>query len=259
MLNLLRGEYYQAKKSLTIKLTFVIILVASIIFGIKFSDASYSETFRANDRLDLLCGGGSICGTMGDSAMVLLLAGLFAGWMISGSFENRIIQESISYGRKRSSVYLAKMLMYCTVVTAFCLIYWCVSALPIFIKYGLGTNEICGNLSRPSYIIGMVATGSLAYISLFVICGIIAFFTRKTGVTMGICIVGILAGGNLMSAILPAKVLKIINYTPFGLYKSVLKLDITWSEMGITAMISLIWIVLICVSGYLKFQKTELK
>lgn len=125
-----------------------------------------------------------------------LLASLFAGWMISGSFENRVIQESISYGKKRSTVYLAKMLMYSMVVTVLCLIYWCVTALPAGFRNGLGTAEICGNLTQVPYIIGMVAAGSAAYISLFTICGIIAFFTRKTGTTMGICFVGILFGGN---------------------------------------------------------------
>lgn len=259
MLNLLRSEFYQARKSLSLKITFVIILVASIIFGLKFSDTSYLKEFKTNDMLYILYVGGSICSTMSDSAMVLLLAGLFAGWMISGSFENRIIQESISYGKKRSSVYLAKMLMYCIVVTIFCLLYWCITALPAFIKNGLGTKDICGNLSQPSYIIGMIAAVSLAYISLFVICGIIAFCTRKVGVTMGICFVGILAGGNLIAFVLPENILKIINYTPFGLYKNVLKLNITWSEIGMTAAISLIWIVLLFVAGYIKFRKTELK
>lgn len=175
------------------------------------------------------------------------------------AFENRVIQESISNGKKRSSVYLAKMFMYSIVVTALCLIYWCVRALPSGFKNGLGTADICGNLSRIPYIIGMVAAGSVAYISLFAICGLIAFFARKTGATMGICFVGVLLGGNLLAAILSEDIIKIINYTPLGLYHHVLKSDVTWPDIFQTAGISLIWIILLWMAGYLKFQKTELK
>lgn len=259
MLSLLRCEWYQVRKSLSLKIIVIIIVAASVIFGTKFINSSYVPEIKALDEMYILYSGGSICSSMRDSAMALLLASLFAGWMIGGSFENRVIQESISYGRKRSTVYLAKMLMYSIVVTVLCLIYWCVTALPAGFKNGLGTAEICGNLSQVPYIIGMVAAGSLAYASLFTICGIIAFFTRKTGATMGICFVGILLGGNLLASILSEDIIKIINYTPLGLYHHVLKLDVSWLDICQTAGISLIWIILFWTVGYLKFQKTELK
>lgn len=259
MLSLLRCEWYQVRKSMPLKIIFVIIVVASVIFGIKFTDAAYVSEIKTFDEIYILYGGGSIRGSMEDSAMALLFASLFAGWMIGGSFENRVIQESISYGKKRSSVYLAKMLMYSVVVTVLCLVYWCVSALPAGLRNGLGTADICGNLSQIPYIVGMIAAGSAAYISLFAICGIIAFFTRKTGATMGICFVGILLGGNILASILSENIIKIINYTPLGLYHHVLKLDVTWLDICQTARISLIWIILLWAVGYLKFQKTELK
>lgn len=259
MLSLLRCEWYQVRKSLPLKIVAIITVIASAVFGFKFTDPANISEIKALDKMYDLYFGGSICGTMGDSAMALLLASLFAGWMISGSFENRVIQESISYGKKRSTVYLAKMLMYSMVVTVLCLIYWCVTALPAGFRNGLGTAEICGNLTQVPYIIGMVAAGSAAYISLFTICGIIAFFTRKTGTTMGICFVGILFGGNLLASILPEKIVRIVNYTPLGLYRHVLNLDVTWADICQTIGISLIWTLLIGAVGYLKFQKTELK
>lgn len=259
MLSLLRCEWYQVRKSLPLKIIVVIIVAASAIFGTKFTDAAYVSQIKALDETYILYSGGSICSSMKDSAMALLLASLFAGWMIGGSFENRVIQESISYGKKRSSVYLAKMLMYSVVVTVLCLIYWCVTALPAGFKNGLGTAEICGNLSRIPYIVGMVAAGSVAYISLFTICGIIAFFARKTGATMGICFVGVLFGINLLASVLSEDIIKIISYTPLGLYQRVLKLDVTWFDICQTAGISLIWIIFLWIVGYLKFQKTELK
>lgn len=259
MLSLLRCEWYQVRKSLSLKITVIILAAASIMFGFDTIDADRISDLKAWDQMYLLYFGGGVCSAMRDSALGLLVASLFAGWMIGGSFENRVIQESISYGKKRSSVYLAKMLMYSIVVIVLCLIYWCFTALPAGLKNGLGTADVCGNLVQIHYIIGMVAAGSVAYISVITICGIIAFFVRKTGTAMGICFVGILFGGNLLASILSEDIIKIVNYTPLGLYRHVLKLDVTWSDICRTVMISLFWIILFWTIGYLKFKKTELK
>lgn len=259
MLSLLRCEWYQVRKSLSLKLILVILVTASFVFGMKFINPAYLAEIKGTNEMHILYGGGSICGSMGDSAMALLLASLLSGWMIAGSFESRVIQESISYGKKRSSIYLAKMLVYSAVVTVLCLIYWFVCALPAGFKNGLGTAETCGNLSRLPYVIGMVAAGCMAYASLFAICGIIAFFARKTGTTMGICFVGILLGGNLLASILSEDIIRILNYTPLGLYQHVLKLDVTWFDICQTIVISFIWTIFFWAVGYLKFKKTELK
>lgn len=253
MLSLLRSEWYQARKSLYLKITIALIVVMCLWFGSKFTDAAHVS------NLQILYWGSAICEWMSDGAMGLLLASLFAGWMIGGSFENRMIQESVSYGKKRSAVYLAKMIMYSLVVTVLCLLYWCASAAPAGIKNGMGTEEICGNLCHVPYMIGMIAAGSLAYISLFMVCGVVAFCVRKTGTTMGICFVGILAGGNLLASMVPENIAKIIRYTPLALYTHVTKTDVTWFDIGQTAGISIIWIILFGMAGYLKFRKTELK
>lgn len=259
MLSLLRCEWYQVRKSLSLKITVIILAATSVIFGCKLTNNANISDIMARDQMHLLYFGGSVYSAMSDGALALLVASLFAGWMIGGSFENRVIQESISYGKKRSSVYLAKMLMYSIVVIMLCLIYWSFTALPAGLKNGLGTADVCGNLVQIPYIIGMVAAGSVAYISVITICGIIAFFVRKTGATMGICFVGILFGGNLLASILSEDIIKIINYTPLGLYRHVLKLDVTWSDICRTVVISLLWIILFWTVGYLKFEKTELK
>lgn len=259
MLSLLRCEWYQVRKSLSFKIMVIIMAVVSVIFGYDIIDTANISNLKALDEMHYLYFGGGVYNAMRDSALALLVASLFAGWMIGGSFENRVIQESISYGKKRSSVYLVKMLMYSIVVIVLCLIYWCFRALPAGLQNGFGTADVCGNLVQVPYIIGMVAAGSVAYISVIAICGVIAFFARKTGATMGICFVGILFGGNLLASILSEDIIKIVNYTPLGLYRHVLKLDVTWSDISQTVMISLFWIILFWTVGYLKFKKTELK
>lgn len=259
MISLLRSEWYQVRKAVSVKIAFGIILIASIIFGMKFINPAYIETIKMLDERYIIYGGGSICSAMQDGAMALLLASLFAGWLISSGFEHRVIQESISYGRKRFTVYSAKMLTYLLVVTGLCLVYWLALSMPAFLKNGLGTQEICGNLYQVPYVIGMMIAATLGYISLFSVCGVIGFWSRKVGVTMGICFVGILFAGNLLAQVASEKVRTVISYTPLGLYSRVLRLDVSWTDICLTAGMSLIWLAIIYTIGYLKFRKTELK
>lgn len=259
MLSLLRSEWYQVRKALSVKIVFGITLVASVIVGFQMVSETYVEELKELDRTYLLYGGGSLYSSMEDAAACLLFASLFAGWMIGTAFENRTIQEAISYGKSRMKVYWAKMLIFLTVCIGICLVYWFGDSIPAFLKNGLGTEKNVGNLCHINYIIGVLIAGILAYASLFSICGLIGFLTRKTGVTMGICFVAILFGGNLLAMVLPESILRIINYTPLGLYKQVLKLDVQWADIGKTSCVSLVWIAIICSIGLWKFKKTELK
>ena len=229
-----------------------------MIVGYNLMGENYVEYFKSSNQEYMLYGGGNLMGNMEDSATCLLFAGLFAGLIISAAFENRMIQDAISCGKSRTKVFLAKMGMYLMVVAGLSLAYWLISV-AAFQKNGLGTAAVTGNLSQVKYIVGMVFSAVLAYLSLFSICGVIAFLNRKIGATIGICLVAILFGGNMLIAILPGKLLKYVDYTPLRLYRQVLKLDVTGMDMLKTSVISLIWIVLICGIGLWKFRKTELK
>ncbi len=259
MFSLLRSEWYQVRKSLPVKITFAITLAASIIMSFQLTSEKYIELYKDLDQKYLLFGGGSLSSSMSDGAASLLFASLFAGWLISGAFENHTIQEAISYGKSRNKVYLAKMCMFLFVVTILCLVYWFGSSIAPFLKYGMGTSEVVGNLCNIEYIIGMVFAGTLAYISLFSLCGLVGFLNRKIGVTMGICFVAVLFGGNLLAAIASENIIKVVNYTPLGLYNQVLRPDVQWTDIWKTSCVSLIWTALICGVGLWKFKKTELK
>lgn len=259
MLSLLRSEWYQVRKALSVKITFGLILLASLIFGLNEISQASAERLMESGGLYRLYGAGSLCSSMEDGATGLLFASLFAGWLITAAFENRTIQETVSYGIGRSKVYIAKLLMFSFVVTTLCLIYWFGSSIPTFLKNGVGDPDTVGNLCHIEYIAGMVLAEILACNSLFSVCGFIGFWSRKSGITIGICIAGILAGGNLFAMFLPDAVMKIINYTPLGLYKQVLKLDLQWTDIWKTSFVSLAWIVIIYGIGLWRFQRVELK
>ena len=259
MLSLLRSEWYQVRKALSVKITFGLILLASLMFGLNHISEAVTERLKELGLQYQLYGADCLCSSMEDGAACLLFASLFAGWLITAAFENRTIQEAVSYGRGRSKVYIAKLLMFSFVVTALCLIYWFGCSIPAFLKNGVGNSDTVGNLCHIEYIAGMVFAEILAYNSLFSVCGFIGFWSRKASVTMGICIAGILVGGNLFAMILPDAVMKIMNYTPLGLYKQVLKLDLQWTDIWKTSFVSLVWIVIIYGIGLWKFQRVELK
>lgn len=258
MLSLLRSEWYQVRKSLWIKLSFAIIVMVALIVGYNLMGENYVEYFKEKNEEYMLYGGGNLMSTMQDKATCLLVSGLLAGFIISSAFENRMMQDAISCGKSRTKVFLGKMGMYLLVVTVFCMGYW-LSSFPAFQKNGLGTAAVAGNLSQVKYIVGMVFAATVAYLSLFSLCGVIAFLNRKIGATIGICMVVILFGGNLLTSILPDGLQKYVNYTPLSLYKSVLKLDVTGMDILKTSIIGLIWTVAICGIGLWKFRKTELK
>ncbi len=259
MLSLFRSEFYQIRKSLVIKIQFLFIFAISVFLGLREAGTSYANEVKEAGWNELLCGGGSLLSSMKDYSLAILLASLLAAWIISQSFETRTVQEAICYGKSRTKVYLVKMAVYFIVSAVNCLVIWIFGSLFVFMKYGIGTEEVIKNLSRWDYLAGMLIAGSIAYLSIFAICGVIAFITQKTSITIGICIIVVAIGFNILSSVLPEPLANIINYTPAGLCNQVLDIDVTFGDIIKTICISIIWIVLICTAGLWKFRKAELK
>lgn len=259
MISLFRSEWYQIRKTVAVKIQFLFILAISVFLGINETGTSYYNEVKSAGWDYVLYGGGSLLSSMEDAALVILLVSLLACWIISSAFETRTIQEAICYGKSRTIVYFAKMFIYCIVSVVMCLLVWFAGSIPVCIKYGIGTQDVVGNLCNLGYLAGMVIAGSFAYLSIFVICGVIAFLTQKTSITMGVCIIGIALGFTVVAAVLPDSLTKLINYTPVGLYHNVLKLDVSWNDIFKTSFISIIWIIVIFMAGLWKFKKTELK
>lgn len=260
MLSLLRSEWYQIRKALSVKIAFGMILVVSVVFGIQYHAEALSDISTGSGYYEesVLFGGGCLIDTMSDAAACMLLASLFSGLFISAAFENRTFQAAVSCGKSRTKIYMAKMIMFLFIVTGLCLVYWFASSMPAFLN-GLGTQEETGNLCHIEYIAGVVFTAILAYSSLFMVCGVIGFWNQKASQAMGISLVSVLFGGSLLARLLPEKYISVINHTPLGLYERVLKLDVSWEDMGKTCFWSLVWIVMIGGIGLWKFKKMELK
>lgn len=259
MLSLMRSEWYQIRKMLSVKITFAIILVASIVFSFQMFQPDSLDYIQSTGQMYELYGGGELCNTISDSAACLLLASLFAGFLISTGFENRTIQTAVGCGKSRTKVYLVKMLNYILVVTFLSMVYWFGSSTAMFLKNGLGSSDVVGNLNQIPYIAGMVIAAAIAYASLYAVCGVIAFFSQRTGMTLGICFLGILFGGRLLALLLPETAIAWVNLTPLGLYQRVLTLDVSVETILQTSLLGILWTSAICGIGWWKFKRTGLK
>jgi len=254
MFSMIRSEWYQARKSFAVWLVFILTIVITIM--LQYSTIEY---YREHSQAGLTFGG-NMCSTMQDTAMCLLYASLFSGLMIGGSFENRTIQGAIASGKKRTYVYLSKMFLFLAVFAVQSLAYWLSGSVMVSsLQYGFGTEELVGNLCKPAYLIGMVAACLLADTSLATICGLVGFLVRKPGVIIATCMVVILVGGNFLATVLPESILQYLSYTPLRLMQNVLKYDLTWRDIGMTSLLSILWIVAVLGVGIWKFRRTELK
>lgn len=262
MFSLLRSECYQVKKSFAVRITVVVLTVASFIMSFEMLSSDYAEFYEMEGMTEKLYGAGSVMGTMSDSAMGLLIASLFSGFLISAAFENRIVQEAVSYGKTREKVFFAKMLAYLAASTLTIVLYWFVGSIGAFMKNGFGTEDTVGSLCHVDIFLGMLAAEILAYCSLYVICGVVGFICKRSGVTIGICLIAILVGGNLLAMLMssmPENVQNIISYTPLQLNQHVLKTDVNWNDIISTGLISLLWIAAVCGIGIYHFKRDELK
>ena len=259
MFSLFRSEFYQIRKTLAVKMLFLFVISTSVFLGIQEASDSYAAEYKEIERDYINYGGGRLLTNMSDYPLATLIASLLAGWMVSQAFENRTIQEAVNYGKSRTKIYLVKIIMYFIVSVFTCMAMWTAGSIFVFIKNGLGTEEITGNLCRWDYLFGMVFAVSLAYLSIFAICGVIAIITQKTSITAGICIIGITLGFTIITKALPESLSGMLNYTPVGMSVQVLKLDVSWNDIIKTSLTSIAWIVAISTAGLLKFKKTELK
>lgn len=259
MFSLFRSELFQIRKNLAVKILFLFVIITSVFLGIQEASDSYAAEYKEIGRDYINYGSGNLLSSMNDYPLATLLASLLAGWMVSQSFENRTIQEAVSYGKSRTKIYIVKIIMYFIVSIFTCLAMWTAGSIFVFMKNGIGTQEITGNLCRWDYLFGMVFAESLAYLSIFAICGVIAIITKKTSITIGICIIGITLGFTIITRALPESLSCVLNYTPVCLSGQVLKLDVSWNDIIKTSLASIVWIIGISTAGLLKFQKTELK
>lgn len=258
MISLLRSELYSIRKTAAVRLTFIIMALTSVIFGIQQTSPADIQEYKDAGWNDMLYFGGNLCSGMNDAATIFTAA-LLAAWIISQSFENRSIQEAVCYGKSRTKVYITKMFIFLLSATITGIVYWVGGSIPMYLENGMGTEEVSGNLCHPSYVAGMLISGCLAYISIYAICGVTAFIARKTSIAMGICIIVISFGFKIILQVLPGSIAELAKYTPVALYSQVLKTDVTWDEITKTGIISLIWIFIICAAGLWKFKKAELK
>lgn len=262
MLNLMLATFYRIKKSMAVKISFILISIAAILY---FTCVK----LISNGTLDSSIAG-SISG-LSDSLMLWLFAPLIAGVIVIEDFDSKIIHTAIGCGKGRISVVFSKM--YTFLITTFILtIPYAIISFVLYIKEVNFIGAEATAISIYIYnlvqkfdvstikVISVYFVTSIVYMSQLSICIPIAFKVRKTVVVTAI---GFIFG--MLNAFISAIVNKVdvladlYKLTPYAYSVDKVNLNTTNSDLLMVLVISIIFIVIMTGITYLLFRKEEIK
>lgn len=189
------------------------------------------------------------------SSIIVFIAPIFAGLFLSQSFENRMIQNNIMTGHKRSSVILGKSLYFLLLLVMFLFIPTLLSTGVVAVIKGWNTT------SQTLPLINLVIQAVLFILlvsSAYMINIPIAFHFKKTGPTIGMgLLVSILLYSLTQQLIQNETLQSILEYTPLG------NSYFVFNEQGFgllkSLVIIIIWTILCVLVTWINFRKDELK
>ena len=266
MMNVLRADMLKLKKSLALKVIFlisgagaVLMLIVARLFG--------------NGTLGMNAAGNA--SFLADPQMVALLGTVAAGMFLCGDFENKTVHDAVSGGIGRSQLVLGKALSYFLILFLLILPYFAVTITAFFIdsQYQLYIPSvfltlICresGNaltLYSVLKILGITAAVCVVYAGQLSICLTLAFIFRRPVPVIGIGYLvsmtcGMLqAGGNKVFKVFE----KMISMTPFH-FKNLTRLSMDAEpEMFLKSVGTGVgFTVLMILAAMLIFRRAEIK
>lgn len=260
MINLLHAELFKLKKSVALKICFLITTLCGIILAIVSHGAATGElNIAANSASGL-----------SDIFILSVIGSLMAGIIICNDFESKDIHDAISCGR--FSIVLSKTITFVLVV--------CVLALPYAIvgfSGFLSGSEFSDTFTFSSYTmlmanigryeinsevifraIGILVVSIILYAGRLSICIPIAFKVRKPVIVAVIGVVFSFAIDFVVSIISDVKVLgDLIDYTPYP--HLLLSLDQGNDYLLKVLVVSVVWIIIMIIVTHVMFKRSEIK
>ncbi|SHH83835.1 ABC transporter permease [Clostridium intestinale] len=264
MFNLIQADLFKLRKTMAIKVLFLIATLSSLIMAL----IAYSIAKGSFDGMN------GIGFMFSDINVISILGGVMAGIFISGDFENKIIHGSISSGNNRGAVIISKAVTFFCSIIVILIPYVVVTivALNIGNKFNMG-NVALGflNVMTIDYgtvfsatevlkLLGVIITLIIVYVAQLSICVPIALTTKKP-----VLVVGIYYGVTILVAQLSAlgesnSVLKnILSVMPYGGNYTLINLNTGTEDIVKAVIVSLVFIVLMLGVTYSLFRKAEIK
>ncbi len=240
MINLFKSEFMKLYKSSSLKIIILLGIAMSLIFHLTV--------------VTHVTGYNALVGSMQDTPLVMLLAGIFAGLFIGNDFSNRTIQSEISLGYTRFKVFLSKSIVFLIGSCIIILIYPITSIIICNITNGFGeiiNYNIIKDIIRMVLLFLIVNCGTLS------VCVIVGFTVRNVGASIGSSIGILIIGSVIIDAI--SNKYNFNKFTTVGWSKLILIPNMTIIEILQALIVSGVTLIISLFVAYLIFKKADLK
>lgn len=189
------------------------------------------------------------------SSIMVFITPIFAGQFLAQSFENRMIQNSIMAGQRRTSIVIGKSLYFFFLSMMFLLMPTIIDALIITIVKGWNNSGLTldtGTLLIQALLFLLLISAS------YMVNVPIAFYFKKTGPTIGFgLLISILLYSFTQELVQRESLHSLIKWIPLGNSYFVF----TETSIGLVKsfVVALLWTIICILVTWIIFRKDELK
>lgn len=260
MINLVHADLYKLRKSIALKICFLVTTICAIAIAVISFKVAYGEM-----EIDISSASG-----LSDIFLMSVIGPLMTGFLVCSDFSSKNIHDEISCGRL--AIVLSKGIVF-AIIIALILLPYVILGLAGFVSgekftalfpYSMYVNimvnseglaNTSGNVGR---VIAVLAVSVICYIARTCIFIPIAFKLRKSVV---ITVIGVIFGffvDLLLSGIEKIPVVgDLVEYLPF--HYSIINMDASQGELLKITFISIIFFAIIMGITYLSFRRSEIK
>lgn len=264
MINIIKADLYKMRKSMAMKVLFLMTLLCSIIMTImsySIASGSISDTYSG------------IAFLFSDANMISILGAVLAAIFICGDFDNKVISTEISSGSSRISVITSKIISYFIAIFIIMIPYIVVSVAGVISgsEFSMGQGVGFLNLLQSGEgaslsvndILKLIVVAfvlAVVYLGQFIICVPIAFKIKKP-----VIVVAVYYGFSIVAAQISNLATKsdalnnVLSLTPYGGKYSFLTLESSRGNIVKALVVSIVFAAIIGAISYLLFRKEEVK
>ena len=265
MFNLYLADIYKMRKSITMKVLFVIAIICAVAVAVMAYLISNGNIDKNLSGINFL---------LSDVSMVNILGAVIAGVFVCGDFDNRSIHEAIANGNSRGAIIISKAASFSTALLVIILPYAIVAGIAIGTgsKFSMDTPSMgflylltteagkAFSASETGKLVVAILTLSIVYIGQLSVCLFFAMVIKKPVVVVALnYALGILSG-QLQTIKGSSKVFdRIFACTPFGGNYGFANLSSSSDDIFKAITVSVIFTIVILSITYVIFRRSEIK
>lgn len=264
MINMIKADLYKMRKSITMKVVFLITLICSILMALMsyfIADGSLSDTYSGITFL------------FADANMTSILGSVLAAVFICSDFENKVISTEISSGTSRFTIIIGKIISYFIAIVVIMIPYAIVSIGGVISgnEFSMGQGVGFLNLLQSGQSSSLSANDILklilvalvlivVYLGQFIVCVPIAFKVKKPVIVVAVYYTFTIVVAQLSNLAAKSDAFNnVLSLTPYGGKYSFLTLESSGGDIVKALVVSIIFIAIIGAIAYLLFRKEEVK